>query len=31
MRFEAPALYTIGIIICLALLLLWWGAVRPRR
>jgi hypothetical protein len=28
---DAPALYTIGIIICLALLLLWWGAVRPRR
>jgi hypothetical protein len=25
-----PTLYSIGIIVCLALLLLWWGVVRPR-
>jgi hypothetical protein len=27
----APTLYSIGIVVCLALLLLWWGVVRPRR
>jgi hypothetical protein len=24
-------LYSIGIVVCLALLVLWWGVVRPRR
>jgi hypothetical protein len=27
----APTIYSIGIVLCLALLLLWWGQVRPRR
>jgi hypothetical protein len=27
----APTLYSIGIVVCFALLLLWWGVVRPRR
>jgi hypothetical protein len=27
----AHTLYSIGIVICCALLLLWWGVVRPRR
>jgi hypothetical protein len=27
----APTLYSIGIVICCALLVLWWGVVRPRR
>jgi uncharacterized protein (TIGR03382 family) len=27
----APTLYSIGIVLCLALLVLWWGVVRPRR
>jgi hypothetical protein len=27
----APTLYTIGTIICLAILLIWWGVVRVRR
>jgi hypothetical protein len=27
----APTFYSIGIIVCLALLVLWWGVVRPHR
>jgi len=27
----AATFYSIGIVICLALLLLWWGVVRPPR
>jgi hypothetical protein len=27
----APTVYTIGTIVCLALLLTWWGVVRARR
>ena len=27
----ARTLYSIGIVLCLALLVLWWGVVRPRR
>jgi uncharacterized protein (TIGR03382 family) len=27
----AQTLYSIGIVVCLALLVLWWGLVRPRR
>jgi hypothetical protein len=26
----APTLYSIGIVVCLAVLVLWWGVVRPR-
>jgi hypothetical protein len=27
----APTLYSIGIVICFGLLVLWWGVVRTRR
>jgi hypothetical protein len=27
----AATLYSIGIVICCALLVLWWGVVRTRR
>jgi hypothetical protein len=27
----APTVYTIGTIVCLAVLLVWWGVVRVRR
>ena len=27
----APTFYSVGIVFCCALLILWWGVVRPRR